>query len=116
MGVTYSELEPKGVAMLSSTIWRTAFIALGAVMAQGCSSQEASPGGHAATQPVRWAVTTNDNKQFFKDGVLSVVPTPTPDTASVLDISVMPPKLVAQLEVPGSVQGPPLSVAITPDE
>jgi len=63
------------------------------------------------------AVTTNDNKFILVNGVNQVVPNPPPDTASIIDLSVFPPKLVAEVpNVPGSVIGPPLSVAVTPDE
>jgi YVTN family beta-propeller protein len=65
----------------------------------------------------RWAVTSNDNKQFLDKGTLSVLPPPhKPDTVSFIDFSTSPPKLAFELEAPGSVNGPPVSVAITPTE
>ena len=46
--------------------------------------------------------------------------TPTPgarrDTATIIDLSVSPPRVVAELRVPAAMQGPPQSVAIAPDE
>lgn len=68
----------------------------------------------AATAQI--AVSANDNKQVLADGVVKVVKDPAPDTAAIIDLGQSPPKLVAEIEVPASVVGPPLSVAITPDE
>jgi DNA-binding beta-propeller fold protein YncE len=62
------------------------------------------------------AVSSNDNKQVLVDGVGTVVRNPAPDTATIIDLGVFPPKVLAEIEVPGSVVGPPMSVAITPDE
>jgi len=39
-----------------------------------------------------------------------------PDTLTVIDIKAWPPKVVAELDVPGSVVGPPFSVAVSRDE
>jgi WD40 repeat protein len=60
-------------------------------------------------------VTSNDNKVELVNGVLTVVKNPKPDTVSIIDVSAKPPKLVAEIEAPGSVVGPPFSVAIAPD-
>ncbi|MGA2053011.1 MAG: YncE family protein [Opitutales bacterium] len=71
----------------------------------------------ALTARAQLAVTSNDNKFILVNGVNQVVPNPPPDTASIIDMSMFPPKLVAEISnVPGSVIGPPLSVAVTPDE
>ncbi|HUM17528.1 MAG TPA: YncE family protein [Candidatus Nitrosotalea sp.] len=64
----------------------------------------------------QWAVSSNDNKVVLDNGVVKVVPNPAPDTATIIDLGVTPPKVVAEFPVPGSVVGPPMSVAITPDE
>lgn len=69
-----------------------------------------------AGPPVHWAVTTNDNKNALSKGNVVVVPNARPDTVSIIDLSTSPPKLALELDVPGSVIGPPLSVAVTPDE
>src|SRR6476646_3527813 len=53
------------------------------------------------------AVSSNDNK---------IVENPAPDNATIIDLGVTPPKVIGQLDVPGSVAGPPQSVAIAPDE
>lgn len=62
------------------------------------------------------AVSANDNKVVLVNGRVTVVPNPPPDTVAIIDLKARPPRVVAQLEAPASVVGPPLSVAITPDE
>jgi DNA-binding beta-propeller fold protein YncE len=62
------------------------------------------------------AVSANDNKVILINGVSTVVQNPPPDTVAVIDLKPFPPKILAEIDVPTSVAGPPLSVAITPDE
>jgi DNA-binding beta-propeller fold protein YncE len=62
------------------------------------------------------AVSANDNKVVLANGVVKVVPNPPPDTVTIIDLKVWPPKVLGEVEAPASVVGPPLSVAITPDE
>ena len=66
--------------------------------------------------PAQWAVSSNDGKLVLDNGVVKVVPNPAPDTVTIIDLGVTPPKVVAEIPVPGSVVGPPMSVAITPDQ
>jgi hypothetical protein len=54
----------------------------------------------------------NDGKVVLDNGVVKVVPNPAPDTVTIIDLGVTPPKVVAEIPVPGSVVGPPMSVAI----
>lgn len=61
-------------------------------------------------------LSTNDNKVTLVNGVATVVKSPPPDTLTVIDIKSWPPRVVAEVNVPGSVVGPPFSVAVTPDE
>src|SRR5882724_1349870 len=61
-------------------------------------------------------LSTNDNKVALVNGVTTVVKSPPPDTLTVIDLKAWPPKVVAELDVPGSVVGPPFSVAVAPDE
>jgi DNA-binding beta-propeller fold protein YncE len=61
------------------------------------------------------AVSANDGKVTLIDGVNSPKSNPTPDTVSIIDLSVSPPKIVAEVRAPNSVVGPPHSVAITPN-
>jgi DNA-binding beta-propeller fold protein YncE len=62
------------------------------------------------------AVSSNDNKVTLVNGVTTVVARPAPDTATIIDLGVFPPRVLAEINVPGSVVGPPFSVAITPDQ
>jgi DNA-binding beta-propeller fold protein YncE len=62
------------------------------------------------------AVSANDNKLSLVNGVPTVVRNPPPDTIAVIDLKTSPPKVVAEIEAPASVVGPPLSVAVAPDE
>lgn len=62
------------------------------------------------------AISANDAKVELVNGVSKVIQTPVPDTVTIIDINASPPKVLAEVEAPTSVVGPPLSVAITPDE
>ena len=62
------------------------------------------------------AVSGNDNKVILVNGVVKTVPGGPPDTVTILDLGVMPPRTLGEVAAPVSVVGPPLSVAITPDE
>jgi DNA-binding beta-propeller fold protein YncE len=70
----------------------------------------------APTAGAQIAVSANDNKVVLVNGAVRVVPNPPPDTVTIIDLSVKPPRMIAEIEAPASVVGPPLSVAITPDE
>src|SRR5207253_6288380 len=61
-------------------------------------------------------LSTNDNKVTLVNGVATTVKSPPPDTLTVIDLKSWPPKVVAEVDRPGSVVGPPFSVAVTPDE
>jgi DNA-binding beta-propeller fold protein YncE len=62
------------------------------------------------------AVSANDNKAVLVNGVTTVVPNAAPDTVAVIDMRVWPPKVLAEIDAPASVVGPPVSVAVAPDE
>jgi len=62
------------------------------------------------------AVSANDNKVTLVDGVNTPIPNPPPDTVTILDIGVSPPKVLGELRAPTSIVGPPHSVAIAPDQ
>ncbi len=62
------------------------------------------------------AVSANDNKVQLVNGVVKVVPNPPSDTVSVIDLKASPPRVIAEVAAPASVVGPPLSIAVTPDE
>ncbi|MBI3436219.1 MAG: YncE family protein [Proteobacteria bacterium] len=62
------------------------------------------------------AVSANDNKVANIDGTNRVLENPPPDTVTIIDIGVMPPRVIAELNAPAAVVGVPQSVAISPDE
>ena len=70
----------------------------------------------ASTATAQIAVSGNDNKVVLVNGVVTVVPNAPPDTVSIIDLKASPPRVVAEVPAPVSVVGPPLSVAVTPDE
>ena len=62
------------------------------------------------------AVSANDGKAILVDGVTKVASPLSPDTVSIIDLNVSPPKVIGEVAAPASVVGPPLSVAVSPDE
>ncbi len=60
--------------------------------------------------------SANEGKSVLVNGAPAVPPNPVPDTVTFHDLSASPPRLVATVEAPTSVVGPPTSVALTPDE
>src|SRR5215213_7413797 len=61
------------------------------------------------------AVSAND-KAYLDNGVAKTVPNAQPDTVAIIDLSANPPKLLAEIQAPASVAGPPGSVAVAADE
>jgi len=51
------------------------------------------------------AVTSNDNKVMLDNGTVKIVQNPAPDTVTILDLKASPPRVVAEIAVPGSVWG-----------
>jgi DNA-binding beta-propeller fold protein YncE len=62
------------------------------------------------------AVSANDNKVVNIAGKNTIIENPAPDTATIIDLGVSPPKVIGEVQVGTSVVGPPQSVAIAPDE
>jgi DNA-binding beta-propeller fold protein YncE len=62
------------------------------------------------------AISANDNKMVLVNGAGTVVKDAAPDTITILDVKGGKAKVLGELQVPASVVGPPLSVAISPDE
>src|SRR5947209_9782511 len=62
------------------------------------------------------AVSGNDNKVHNVNGATKVVANPPSDTVPVIDLKASPPRVIAEVQAPVSVVGPPLSIAVTPDE
>jgi DNA-binding beta-propeller fold protein YncE len=72
--------------------------------------------GAVAPASAQIAVSGNDNKVLLVNGVVTVVQNPPSDTVSVIDLKTSPPRVIGEVPAPVSVVGPPLSVAVTPDE
>ncbi len=85
-------------------MWRCALIAVAMSMAAA---------GPASAQI---AVSANDNKVKLVDGKVVVQKDPPPDTVSIIDLRANPPRVLAEIDVPNSVVGPPLNVAVSPRE
>jgi DNA-binding beta-propeller fold protein YncE len=62
------------------------------------------------------AVSANDGKVQLENGVVRAIKNPAPDTVSIIDLTCNPPTIIADVEAPTSVAGPPFAVAVTPDE
>jgi DNA-binding beta-propeller fold protein YncE len=62
------------------------------------------------------AISANDGKAVLVDGVNSVPANPPADSVTIIDLGVSPPKVLGEVKAPASVVGPPVSVAIAPDE
>jgi len=60
-------------------------------------------------------VSANDGKATLIDGVNAVPASPPPDYVAVIELGAGTAKVVGEIEVPTSVVGPPMSVAISPD-
>lgn len=61
-------------------------------------------------------LSANDNKMVLEKGTVRTLREAAPDTLTIIDLATSPPRIRAEIAVPSSVVGPPLSVAITPDE
>jgi hypothetical protein len=48
-------------------------------------------------------VSSNDTKVINVDGVNKIVENPAPDNVTIIDLGVSPPKVVGQVNAPGSV-------------
>ena len=70
----------------------------------------------ASNAPAQLAISANDGKAVLVNGVNTVPANPPPDTVTVIDLGVSPPKVLAEVRAPTSVVGPPSSVAVAPDK
>jgi DNA-binding beta-propeller fold protein YncE len=70
----------------------------------------------SCTVEAQLAVSSNDNKVLNVEGVNTVVRNAPPDTVTVIDLGVSPPRIVGEVNAPGSWASPPQSVAVSPDE
>ncbi len=69
----------------------------------------------AAAASAQLAVSANDGKVKLVDGVVQAVKDGK-DTVAFIDMKASPPKILATIEAPSSVVGPPTSVAVSPKE
>jgi DNA-binding beta-propeller fold protein YncE len=69
-----------------------------------------------ASAQAQLAVSANDAKVVLKDGNAVNAANSAGDTVSIIDLNVSPPKVIGEVKAPTSVVGPPMSVAVAPDE
>ncbi len=72
--------------------------------------------GPGAASAGHLIVSANDGKYPNVDGVYRVADPMPPDTLTILDARSFPPRAIAEIETNHSVIGPPMGVALTPDE
>src|SRR5438132_859351 len=91
---------------------RLCIVAAVAVLMTGCAGMSASPGKRELI------VVGNDEKVAFSDAGTFIYSAPGKDTVSIIDIGTDPlaPRIIASLPLMNSVFGPPVNLAITPDE
>lgn len=70
----------------------------------------------ATTASAQLALSANDAKLKLVQGKVEVVQTPAPDTVTFIDLRSTPPKVLAEIDVPNSLVGPPTNVAVSPRE
>src|SRR3954452_8462941 len=62
------------------------------------------------------AASANDGHTAFVNNTTVGADNPVPDTITILNLGVTPPKVLGEVQGPTSVVGPPQSVAVAPDE
>ncbi|MFI5023979.1 MAG: YncE family protein [Alphaproteobacteria bacterium] len=81
-----------------------------------CWTAAAVFAGLAAPAAGETAVSSNDHHTVLENGQQVAAKGATPDTVSIIDLAHYPPKIIATVEAPGSVVGPPFAVAVAKDE
>ena len=83
-----------------------------ALAATGCAAPLASPGQRELM------IVANDEKQSWDATGKVMLSAPGRDSLSILDIGTDPlaPRIIANLPLPNTIAGPPVNLAITPDE
>jgi DNA-binding beta-propeller fold protein YncE len=84
----------------------------------GCAAGLAAAllAGSAGAASAQLAISANDAKVKLINGKVEVLKSPPADTLAFIDLRSTPPKVLAEIEAPASVVGPPTSVAISPKE
>ena len=72
--------------------------------------------GTAVAAYAEMAISSNDTKVKLVNGKQEVQKSPPPDNLTFIDLKSTPPKVLAELDVPNSLVGPPTNVAISPKE
>jgi DNA-binding beta-propeller fold protein YncE len=85
---------------------------LGLVFAAGCAQMPSGPGKRELM------IVGNDEKLSWNDAGTAVIARGGNDTLSIIDIGTDPlaPKIIATLPLDNTIIGPPVNLAITPDE
>lgn len=92
---------------------RIAIVALtGLALLAGCANMTPPPGKRELM------LVANDEKQSWDDAGKVILADAGKDTVSIIDIGTDPlaPKIIANLPIPNTIAGPPVNLAITPDE
>src|SRR3954452_8954541 len=72
--------------------------------------------GTAVAAYAEMAISANDTKVKLVNGKQEVQKSPPPDNLTFIDLKSSPPKVLAEIDVPNSLVGPPTNVAISPKE
>jgi DNA-binding beta-propeller fold protein YncE len=70
--------------------------------------------GTTVASDAQLALSANDAKVKLINGKQELQKNPPADSVTVIDLKANPPKVLAELEVPNSLVGPPLNVAVAP--
>ena len=87
-------------------------VVLGVCVLAGCAQAPVSPGKRELM------VVGNDEKATFSDAGVLTIGGPGRDTVSIIDIGTDPlaPRILVNLPLTNTIVGPPVNLAITPDE
>ena len=91
---------------------RSLVIAIGVLALAGCADMSARPGKRELM------VVGNDEKQSWNDAGQAIFGPMGRDTVSIIDIGTDPlaPRILVNLPLANTIAGPPVNLAITPDE
>lgn len=92
-------------------IKKSVLVAVGVLLIAGCASVPS-----AGKRELM--IVANDEKQAWDDTGKVILSAPGRDTLSIIDIGTDPlaPKIIVNLPLPNTIAGPPVNLAITPDE
>ncbi len=68
------------------------------------------------TASAQLAVSANDHKMVWDNGLTRPGPSGGPDTVTVIDLGSYPPVVVGEVNAPATVAGPPQTVAVSPNQ